>query len=297
MVLNYNPIVIEGNSLNILPNLQSYVSELNPISLTFIDPPFNQGKQYESIDDELPTNDYWNWMFKTCQMIYELTDDGGALYFMQREKNVSQLIQIIETSGWTFQNLIIWKKKTSAVPQPLRYGKQYQVIVFATKGEKPRIFNRLRVDLPLERHQKVLREKGVYVTDVWDDIWELTAGYFAGNEAIRDAKTGNRVHEQQSPVALLLRILLSSTKSGDFVLDPFAGTGTTGIVAKQLFRHSINVENGKINCNVMMNRFSKVRKCDNINQYYNYYRFTPQIENIWQRSMLSRSTIDYYIKR
>jgi DNA modification methylase len=75
-------------------------------------------------------------------------------------------------------------------------------------------------------------ENGVYVTDIWDDIRELTSGYFAGDEAIR-LENGERFHKQQSPIALLLRIILSSTQIGDTVFDPFAGTGTTLVTAYQ----------------------------------------------------------------
>ena len=77
------------------------------------------------------------------------------------------------------------------------------------------------MDLPPLPEHKYERENGVYLTDVWGDIRELTSGYFAGDEAIRDSK-GSRVHTQQSPVALLLRIILSSTLPGDTVLDPLA---------------------------------------------------------------------------
>jgi site-specific DNA-methyltransferase (adenine-specific) len=129
---------------------------------------------------------------------------------MQREKNAEELLKVLREAGWSFQNLIIWKKKTSAVPCSSRFSKQYQIIAYAIKGDKPRVFNKLRIDLPLLPEQKYERKNGVYVTDVWDDIRELTSGYFAGKEAIRDIN-GDRVHKQQSPVGLLLRIVLSST--------------------------------------------------------------------------------------
>ena len=102
---------------------------------------------------------------------------------------------------WTFQNLIIWKKKTSAIPGLKRFGKHYQVIAFATKGKTPRVFHRLRIDPPLPADYRHARENGMFVTDVWDDIRELTAGYFAGDEALRDAE-GNRLHKQQTPIQL-----------------------------------------------------------------------------------------------
>ena len=53
---------------------------------------------------------------------------------------------------------------------------------------------------------------------------------------------GNKVHPTQKPEALLHRVLMSSTKPGDVVLDPFFGSGTTGAVAKRLGRNFVGIE-------------------------------------------------------
>ena len=161
--------------------LKKYKDKLkNKIHLIFLDPPFNQDKEYNKFNDNLPKEEYWNFIKRVVNEIYEITTDGGAIYFMQREKNTRYVLETLEDCGWTFQNLIIWKKLTSAVPGKYRFGKQYQIIAFATKGEKPRVFNRLRIDLPAPPHYKYNRINGVYVTDVWNDIREMTSGYLAG---------------------------------------------------------------------------------------------------------------------
>ena len=69
----------------------------------------------------------------------------------------------------------------------------------------------------------------------------MTSGFFAGEEAVRDAD-GARFHKQQSPIASLLRIILSSSNVGDMVFDLFAGTGTTSLVAHQIQRQSTAAE-------------------------------------------------------
>jgi site-specific DNA-methyltransferase (adenine-specific) len=250
------------------------------IHLTFVDPPFNQGKEYKYFNDAQPQEHYWNWLKEILSQIYRITVRGGAIYFMQREKNTEQVLRILRETGWTFQNLIIWKKKTSAVPCNFRFSKQYQIIAFATKGEKPRVFNKLRIDLPIPPEYKYERVNGVYLSDVWDDIRELTSGYFAGDEPIRDIK-GKRVHLQQSPVALLLRIILASTLPGDIVLDPFAGTGTTLVVARQIERNSIGIEIDPEYIKIIEERLKYIRPADSVLQYYKYYRHTPQLQKIW----------------
>ena len=258
------------------------------IDLTFLDPPFNQQKDYASHNDNLPENEYWEMMREVCRQIFEISTDGGAIYFMQREKNTEQVLRVLRETGWTFQNLIIWKKMTSAVPGQSRFGKAFQVIAFATKGKRPRIFNRLRINPPLLKHHKYERENGMFVTDVWDDIRELTSGYFAGDEAIKK-ETGERFHKQQSPLALLLRIILTSSKVSDYVLDPFAGTGTTATVAEQLNRRSISIEIDKTNAESIEKRIKKMRLADEIEKFYKDYFCTENLNEIWGKKNFERT--------
>jgi len=258
--------------------LKSYTEK--EFDLTFLDPPFNQDKDYRNHDDNLSEDKYWDWMRSVCKLTYENSSNGAAIYFMQREKNAEYVLNTLESTGWTFQNLIIWKKMSSAVPSIYRYGKHYQIIAFYTKGQKPHVFNRLRIDPPLLVTQKYKRPNGLFVTDVWDDIREMTSGYFAGNEPLRD-DSGNRLHKQQSPVHLLMRIILSSTNLGDVVFDPFAGTGTTLVTSNQLQRNSIGIEIDPINIAAIEKRLTKLRSSDNLSQFRNYYRFTKDLESIW----------------
>ncbi|MYB92415.1 site-specific DNA-methyltransferase [Candidatus Poribacteria bacterium] len=257
------------------------------VDLSFLDPPFNQDKAYNAWDDNMPPEKYWEWMRDICAKVYALTSDGGAIYFMQREKNTEFVLRCLRDAGWTFQNLIIWKKKTSAVPGVKRFGKHYQVIAFATKGKTPRVFHRLRIDPPLPAGYKHARENGMFVTDVWDDIRELTSGYFAGDEALRDTD-GNRLHKQQAPIQLLLRIILSSTNPGDVVLDPFAGSGTTLVVAEQLGRKSIGIELDSQNVALIENRLAEGKESDDISRFFKDYVCTPDLEAIWGECRLNR---------
>lgn len=268
--------VLEGDCVKYLEQ-----GAINDINMTFLDPPYRQGKDYRFFDDNQPASEYWGWLKEILQKAHEATVNGGAVYFMQREKNTEQVLRVLRKTGWKFQNLIVWKKKTSAVPINSCYSKQYQIIAYAIKGEKPKVFNKLRIDLPPLPEHKYERENGVYVTDVWDDIREMTSGYFAGDEAIRDPQ-GNRAHVQQSPVALLLRMILSSTLPGDTVLDPLAGTGTTSVVAHQLGRNSIAIEIDPKNVEIIKKRLKFPRPSDDVSKQYDYYRFTPNLKEIWR---------------
>lgn len=255
-------------------------SQKEKVDLTFLDPPFNQDKDYKFHNDNLPDEEYWEMMKQVCVGIRAMSSDGAAIYFMQREKNTERVLRCLREAGWIIQNLIIWKKKTSAVPSTNRFGKHYQVIAYATNGEYPRLFNRLRVDIPLPPNYKLERENGVFLTDVWDDIRELTSGYFAGDEALRNP-AGERFHKQQAPIALLLRIILASTKSGDVVFDPFAGTGTTLVVAEQLSRKSLGIEIDPENIVCIQDRLKAIREVDNIQRFYKDYIYTENLKELW----------------
>lgn len=263
-----------GDSLQVIPQINQ------KIDLTFLDPPFNQQKDYALHNDNMPHEAYWAMMKNVCQAVFDITNEGGSIYFMQREKNTEFVLQILRETGWEFQNLLIWKKRTSAVPVKGKYGKQFQVIIFATKGDRAKTFHRLRINPELPANYKLQRENGIFVTDVWDDIRELTSGYFAGNEAIRTTD-GERFHKQQAPLALLLRMILTSTKAGDTVLDPFAGTGTTSVVAMQTKRNSIAIEIDPHNVSCINERLNSIREADRIQKYYPDYLCTEHLAEIW----------------
>lgn len=292
--------VIKGDCVKELENLKKF-DFFKGIHLTFLDPPFNQNKEYNFHEDNMEEEDYWNWMELVCKKIYELTVEGGAIYFMQREKNTDYVIQTLRKTGWTFQNLIIWNKLTSAIPSKYRYSKKYQIIAFCTKGDRPLTFNNLRYEPPLLAMHEYERETGMYVTDIWDDIRELTSGYFAGDEAIRVkngkffTKEGERFHKQQSPIELLTRIILSSSQVGDYVLDPFAGTGVTAVVAKQLNRNFISIELDPKNVEVINRRLEIMRDSDRVNKFYSNYIYTENLEKIWNgESTQNKNKLDNY---
>jgi len=125
---------------------------------------------------------------------------------------------------------------------------------------------------------------------VWDDIRELTSGFFAGDEAIR-LENGERFHKQQSPIALLLRIILSSSHINDTVFDPFAGTGTTLVTSHQLKRNSIGIEIDPKNVSMIKGRIEDLREADSIKKYYKDYICTENLSQMWEQDSIVQSYI------
>ena len=258
--------------------------------LSFLDPPFNQGKDYRLFNDKQDAAVYWEWMTDILAETRRATAPGGWVYFMQREKNAEFVLRALRESGWTLQNLVIWKKMTSAVPSARKFGLQYQVIASAVNGRAPRMFNRLRMrPMPRPHHKRPPSpDGGVYVTDVWDDIRELTSGYFAGPEALRN-ENGERFHKQQAPLALLGRIVLSSSAPGDVVFDPFSGTGTTLVAAAMTGRRGIGVEVDPINVQCVRKRVKAPRNADvsAMKKVRNCYAPTENFFSIWGGKIIS----------
>lgn len=90
------------------------------------------------------------------------------------------------------------------------------------------------------------------------DVWELHDGSYiprvfeSGTPKLEEKRFGK--HPTQKPEALLERIILSSSSLGDIVLDPFNGSGTTGVVAAKLGRRYVGIELDKQHLEVTRKR-------------------------------------------
>ncbi len=85
-----------------------------------------------------------------------------------------------------------------------------------------------------------------------------------------------------------MSIILSSTNPGDVVLDPFAGSGTTLVVASQLNRKSIGIELDPFNVEIIRERLAEERKADDVSRFLEDYACTEGFEAICgQRKTIS----------
>jgi modification methylase len=148
--------------------------------------------------------------------------------------------------GFWILNDVTWYK-TNPMPNFLgtRFTNATETLLWCSKGEdcKKYTFN-----------HKLMKQYngGKQMTSVW------SMGLCIGNERIK-GEDGKKAHSTQKPEELLKRIILSTTKRGDVVLDPFFGTGTTGAVAKKLGRNWIGIEKEKKYLKVAQDRIDGIK--------------------------------------
>lgn len=260
------------------------------VDLTFLDAPYLENADSmpntTMFDKNMDLDEYWSWIADLCRTIYDTTSDGGVLYFMQTGHNVSEIVDVVRRSEWNLRNLIIWRGGVPVKETKNRFPNKYHAIAFATKGDEPRVFNELSYT-PEVWSSKYDGSSARPVSDVWVDIMELNChndtidwDSVVGDEPLTD-ETGERIHMGQTPIELMVRIILSSTDPGDLVFDPFAGTGTTGVVSKQLNRRALLIEQDEQLVKTIKERIDRIRDADDVSSIRSKYAETDDISEIW----------------
>jgi modification methylase len=131
--------------------------------------------------------------------------------------------------GFWILNDVVWHK-TNPMPNFLgtRFTNAAETLLWCSKGRdyKKYTFN----------HRMMKKYNG---NKQMTSVWQI--GLCVGEERLK-GEDGKKAHSTQKPEELLKRIILSTSRQGDIVLDPFFGTGTTGAVAKKLKRNYIGIE-------------------------------------------------------
>ena len=136
---------------------------------------------------------------------------------------------------------IVWSYDSSGVQAKKYYGSLYEPILFCVKDKNNYTFNAsdILVEAKTGSKRKLIDYRkpvpSIYNSQkVPGNVWNFSR--------VRYRMEEYEEHPSQKPVALLERIIKASSNIGDIILDPFAGTFTTGYVAKMLNRKSIGIE-------------------------------------------------------
>jgi modification methylase len=233
---NHNKI-IKGECVDILRNLPP-----QSVDCIFADPPYNlqlNGDLHRPNNSKVDAvDDHWD-QFDSLKAYDEFTrdwlsaardvlTDDGSIWVIGSYHNIFRLGAILQDLGYWILNDVIWVKSN---PMPNFRGRRFcnahETLIWAGKSEKSKYY--FNYDA-----MKALNEDKQMRSD-----WYLPL--CTGAERLKD-EDGDKVHPTQKPESLLYRVLMSSTRKGDVILDPFFGTGTTGAVAKKLGRNFIGIE-------------------------------------------------------
>lgn len=196
------------------------------IDLIYVDPPYgvsDGGITYHS--GEIKSVDKGEWDKTPLEidawvaLCVKKLKDSGSIYVSGTFHNIYEVGISLKKHGLILRNEIIWQKAQAAptiIPQ--YYAFWHENIIFATKGK----------DYFFDAEQIKKFEDGKQVKD----IWRLSPPQ--GKE--------RTTHPTQKPEALLERIITASCPMNGRILDPFAGSGTTLVVAKKLKREAVGYE-------------------------------------------------------
>ena len=247
-------------------------------TLVYLDPPFNtgrsqkrqsttsvrsesgsvvgfKGQRYERIrgdlmayDDEF--EDYWSFLEPRLAEAWRLLADDGTLYLHldYREAHYAKVLLDALFGRECFLNEIIWAYDYGAKSKS-RWPTKHDTILVYVKNPKDYYFDSETVDRePYMAPGLVTPEKaarGKLPTDVW---WHTIVSP-TGKE-----KTG---YPTQKPEGILRRIIQASSREGDWVLDFFAGSGTTGAVAGAIARRFVLVDESAEAIGVIRRRLTR----------------------------------------
>lgn len=220
----------------------------NCIDLVFADPPFNIGIKYDIYNDQRSYNDYYDWSKQWISQIYRILKKTGSIYIAIGDEFAAEINIILKQTGFHFRNWIVWYY-TFGQNQRKKFSRSHTHILYFTKNKEKFTFNSDAIRIPSARQIKYSDRRANPKGKVPDDVWEFSRVCGTFKERIGD-------HPCQMPENLLERIIKTSSRVGDVVLDPFSGTGTTAAVAKKLKRKYITIETSENYYNITTKRLS-----------------------------------------
>jgi DNA modification methylase len=224
------------------------------VDLVFADPPFNIGYLYHGYDDRRKTEDYLKFSEDWMRAVHRALKPTGSFYLAIGDDYAADLCVIARRQiGFNLRNWIIWHYTFGQQPK-FKFARSHTHILYFTKDEKEFTFNPDAIRVASARQTTYgdarANPKGKLPDDVWFLRPQETETPFFDPEC--DTWYVSRVcgtfkeregwHGCQMPIAVLDRIIKSSSNPGDIVLDPFNGSGTTVVSAALLGRNYVGVD-------------------------------------------------------
>lgn len=239
--------------------------------LVIVDPPYNKNQQFNSDRFTRTSADqYQAWVDLWLGMLSSKMKDSASIYICSDWQS-SAAIQHAASRYFKIQNRITWEREKGR--GALRNWKNCsEDIWFCTKSEDY-VFNvdavklSRRVIAPYRNLDGAPKDwdeteygnfRLTHPSNLWTDI---TVPFWSMPE--------NTEHPTQKPEKLIAKLILASSRPGDLVLDPFAGSGTTAVVAKKTDRQFLAIEKDNIYCCLAQKRLDFAETDRSIQGYAN----------------------------
>ena len=234
---NGQSFVALGDALSVLRRMQP-----ETVDLIFADPPYNIGKDFGNNKDQWASKQlYIAWCKTWIDECFRVLKPEGTFYFMTATQHMPYL-DVYASEKYHVLARIVWTYDSSGVQPKRMFGSLYEPILLLTKHPRARYtFN--YQDILVEAKTGAQRNLIDYrkspprpynSAKVPGNVWSFSR--------VRYRMREYENHPTQKPEALLERIILTSSNAGDVVLDPFAGSFTTGAVAVKLNRRAVGIE-------------------------------------------------------
>ena len=256
--------IIHGDALTELKKLPPA-----SIDLIFADPPYNIGKDFDGLVESWDEETFLAWLFECIDECHRILKPQGTMYIMTSTENMPY-IDLKCRQLFTIKSRIVWSYDSSGVQAKHFFGSMYEPILMMVKDPKSYTINRddglveaktgakrALIDYRKNPPQPYNQKK------VPGNVWEFPRVRYLMDEYEN--------HPTQKPQALLERIILASSNPDEMVLDPFAGSFTTGATAVALGRRFVGIEVNdeyikmglrrlSINSHFSANELAKVKK-------------------------------------
>ncbi len=220
---------------DVMAGLESVRDHHGPARLIFTDPPHNIGINYGSHhNDNMPDDVFVEWCFKWMQLCCECLTDDGSMWVMINDEYAAQFATQLRRCGLVMRSWIKWYE-TFGVNCSNNFNRTSRHIFYFVMDPAAFIFNETEVLRPSDRQIKYNDSRAQGSGKILDDVWQIPRLTGTSKERIPDFPT-------QLPVELVDRIVRVASEPGDLIVDPFNGSGTTGVCAIQNNRKYIGVD-------------------------------------------------------
>jgi DNA modification methylase len=224
------------------------------VDLVFADPPFNIGYEYDVYDDRQQRLSYLKFSRRWIKGVYLALKPSGTFWLAIGDERAAELKMLSQKIGFHCRSWVIWYY-TFGVNCKIKFSRSHTHLFYFVKDPNNFTF---RYDdpenrIPSARQLVYADARANPVGRLPDDTWILRPqdlqGAFTSHEDTwyhpRVAGTFKEragFHGCQMPEQLLARIIRTCSHEGEFVVDPFAGSGTTLVVAKKLGRNCLGFD-------------------------------------------------------